>query len=122
MVWKVRPVKIQKIPKRAAKAVVRVRTALTFYALDAQAEISNYPEAQTSYIRTGRLGQSWTKRVLMEGANLIGRVGNKQRYAARVQGKDQEELFKGYEWPNIVDTNKKVWERHRPLLVAAIKG
>jgi hypothetical protein len=121
--WKVRSVKVQKIPRRAATAIARTTIALRLYTLDAQAEISNYPEQETSYIRTGILGQKWTASPpKLRGSDLVGRVGNNISYAGRVQGSDQEEQFKKRGWPNIVDTNTKVWNRHRPLLVAAIKG
>ena len=120
--WKVRPVKIQKIPQRAAKAVVQVANVLRLYAFDAQSEISKYPPSQSSYARTGILGQKWTARVRRRGADLVGRVGNRASYAGRVQGSKQEELFKDYQWPNIVDTNKVVWARWRLLLIKAIKG
>ena len=121
--WKIRPVKIQKIPQRAAKAVVRTTVALRLYTLDAQAEISNYPEQDTSYERTGILGTKWTAQPpKLRGPDLVGRVGNNLSYAGRVQGSDQEEQFKKRGWPNIEDTNTKVWNKHRPLLVAAIKG
>ena len=53
---------------------------------------------------------------------MVGRVGNNTRYADRVQGPNQEEQFKALGWPNVEDTNKKVWARHRPLLIVAIKG
>jgi hypothetical protein len=123
MAWKVLPVDIQKIPKRAAGAIVRVNAALTLYAFDAQSLISNYPEQQTAYIRTGELGRAWTiAGPKVRGQDIFVLVGNKKPYAGKVQGRDQEELFKGFGWPNITDTNKKVWARHRPLLAAAIKG
>ena len=121
-VWKVRSVEIQKIPKRAAKAVVRVTAALRLYALDAQSEISRYPKSETSYVRTGDLGRFWTQKVRRRGPDLVARIGNKKRYAARVQGKRPEELLRGFGWPNIVDTNNEVWARHRLLIVAALKG
>jgi hypothetical protein len=120
--WKVRSVEIQKIPQQAAKAVVRVTAALRLYALDAQSEISTYPQSESSYVRTGELGRFWTQKVQQRGPDLVARIGNKKRYAARVQGSQQEELFRGFGWPNIVDTNRKVWARHRPLIVAALKG
>jgi hypothetical protein len=120
--WKVRSIEIQKIPKRAAKAVVRVTAALRLYGLDAQSEISIYPAQQGQYIRTGELGQGWTTKTERRGVDLATRVGNKKRYASRVQGSKQEELFKNFGWPNIVDTNQKVWNRHRPFIVSALKG
>lgn len=120
-----RSVKIQKIPQRAAKAAARISAALRLYALDAQSEISNYPTSpsQSSYVRTGQLGQFWTvSGPKQRGVDFVVRVGNKKRYAGRVQGSKQEELFKGFGWPNITNTNDKVWARHRPFVVAAIKG
>ncbi len=124
MAWKVLSVKVQKIPQRAAKAVVRTTAVLRLYALDAQAEISKYPaEGESNYQRTGILGQKWTvSGPKLRGPDLFAGVGNNADYASRVQGSEQEELFAERGWPNINDTNKVVWARHRPLLVLAIKG
>lgn len=122
--WRIRPVKVQKIPQRAAKAVVRIRIALRLYGLDAQSEISKYPTQEaTAYVRSGILGQSWTVGTpKFRGPDLVSRVGNRRDYAARVQGTHQEQQFKDRGWPNIRDTNEKVWARHRVILVLAIKG
>ena len=103
---------------------MRTTAALRLYALDAQSEISRYPsEGESNYVRTGILGQTWTiDGPKLRGPDLFARVGNKTDYASKVQGSKQEELFAGRGWPNINDTNKVVWARHRSLLILAIKG
>ncbi len=107
----------------ALQLETKLRVALRNFGADAQRTFSKYPETETSYRRTGTLGRRWTTRGPSGTAEIKIVIGNRTRYAARVQGPKQEEQFKKRGWMSVIDVKEEVWEgKHKPLIRALIKG
>lgn len=126
MVVRLRPI----IPKRPIVGLNanQVRGRLRDVGVEAMDRLQNYPQARTSYRRTGRLGQSWTlegPRTMAKGLEVI--AGSNLEYAPFVQGfrrrrPRQRKVFRRYNWPNVEDVGKQAWKARGPRLVAALQG
>lgn len=60
-----------------------------------------------TYVRTGHLGESWTKEVLNP---LQARIGNDAVYAGYVQGHEQIDLHAGHGWKHLFEEAQKYAE------------
>ena len=75
-----------------------------------QADLAKYPAKRpnSSYVRTGTLGRSWTPRVRTEGDRLVGRIGTKVIYAPFVQSQQFQADIHRDRW----QTDVQVLERN----------
>ena len=64
---------------------------------------------QVPYVRTGKLGQSWTYKITVTGSGLRGVVGTNLRYAQVVQAEDSQAMIHRGNWP----TDAQVVHRRR---------
>lgn len=92
------------------------------FGADAQKMFSTYPPQDTSYRRTGTLGRRWTVRGPSGSTHIKVVVGNRTRYAARVQGPEgeQEEQFHRRGWKNVDDVEREVWENKYKQIIEGI--
>ena len=120
-------------PIRAKRPIVsvnmqQVRIRLRDVGVEAVDRLSAYPQARTSYRRTGRLGAAWTlEGPIEQGGGLTVTAGNAIEYAPFVQGfkrrrPRQRPVFKRYNWPNVEDVGKQAWKARGPRLLAALQG
>jgi hypothetical protein len=65
------------------------------------------PPENSSYVRTGKLGQSITEEVTAQGNDVVGVIGSNIQYAPYVIGGDDEQawMHEGRWWqlPNVVE-------------------
>ena len=104
----------------------QVHSLLRDYAAKVVNTMQDYPTARTSYVRTGRLGRSWTfEGPKMRGADLIVQAGTNVTYAPFVQGYKshdprQRALFSQYGWASVEDVLLREWGSYRPLIQRAL--
>lgn len=68
------------------------------------------PPENSTYTRTGRLGQGWYKSITTPASGIYLRIRNRVYYAQYVQGEKQRELFAWIGWrtlKSIVDPLRK---------------
>lgn len=110
--------------------VAKLQTALVHFAVDAQGELSEYPEdIPSGYQRTGDLGRGWFFQPPgKQGADLVIIVANKMEYASIVQGPTegpgpgQIEVFERRGWKNVTEVGQSQWDnKHRARLAAILQ-
>ena len=94
--------------KPMEESVVKVREGMADYPLD-------WPE--NTYVRTGKLGQSWTGRVQQHSNGVTGKIGTNRSYAPWVQSQQFQARVHRGRW----QTDAMVIDRLRPWIVARFK-
>lgn len=70
------------------------------------------------YVRTGKLGQRWTRRIAERSNALVGTVGNNIRYAPFVQSAERQARMHQGNWR----TDAQAITRFRPSIEARFKA
>ena len=88
------------------RAVLRVHARMATYP---------GPKPGSSYVRTGKLGQSWTTKVTKTGTQIAGVVGTVRVYAPVVQSRKFQATMHKPLWKN---TDQAVMDEERDRIVA----
>ena len=82
-------------------------------------EMANYPSdfSGNTYIRTGKLGQSWTGKVERRGDGVLGKIGTNREYAPWVQSQRFQATVHRGRW----QTDEQVITRLRPWIERRFK-
>lgn len=125
-----RPFRFEAIVPSKPIHAIKVRDtvqAMRNFGLDTQRFIKRYPP-DAGFRRTGKLKKGWT----IEGPKIVVRdlieiVGNKVRYAGRVQGLKaksprQSEPWISIGWSSIEDVGNTKFKEHQPRIEKALQG
>ena len=97
----------------SAKLDSMMHTAMRGVVDELQAEMMVYPPPppNSSYTRTGKLKQSWSKKVTSSGRAWLGVVGSRIHYAPYVQDENRQADIHRGRWQTVqsVAKDKKDW-------------
>lgn len=90
-----------------------VEGKLQAWAGETAREIAKYPPPMGQrYVRTGRLGRGWRTAFRHIGRGLEASVVNAVPYSGRVQGPEQDAMFRDYKWSRIDRVAAAQWRKH----------
>lgn len=108
---------IEKLKKKFSNVEINeiLRPPMQRSVLMLQADLAKYPTQRTgsTYVRTGRLGRSWTTSVSNQSGKLVGRVGNNVAYAPFVQSAKFQRPYNQRRW----QTDEQVVEKNRSKII-----
>jgi hypothetical protein len=121
------------VGRRAGKAEAQLRAELTtkggkavdFMALSRGWERKGRKLRYVGYVRTGKLGQSWTTSIQQQGTNLVGKVGTNLKYAPYVQSAERQAWMHQGRWRTDAQAVQKftarILQRFRQAVEKALK-
>lgn len=108
-----------------ARMMAELKQAMENTVADGLAFIQEYPPSRSKwYKRTGTLRRAWSRKVTETGGGIEGTIGANSGmapYAEDVQGENQLDLFRVYDWRNVPMLVDRVTKRLEQEANAAVK-
>lgn len=99
--------------------------AVDFMALSRGWERKGRKLRYVGYVRTGKLGQSWTTSIQQQGADLVGKVGTNLKYAPYVQSAERQAWMHQGRWRTDAQAVQKftarILQRFRQAVEKALR-
>jgi len=101
-----------------------IKPVITEAARNLQTEMRRYPPKppNSTYTRTGKLGQSWKRKITGGGGNWLAVIGSRMKYAPYVQdATEQAEIHQG-RWQTIQSVAKDKRDEIFKFMLRAVRG